>query len=52
VADVVLLFIIGAFFMLSIAYVKLCDRIIGPDAAPAPSEPASSPAATVGALEV
>jgi hypothetical protein len=31
VADIVFLLIIGAFFIVSIAYVKLCDRIIGPD---------------------
>jgi hypothetical protein len=35
VADVVFLLIIVAFFTLAIAYVKLCDRIIGPDASPA-----------------
>ncbi len=30
-ADVIFLVITAAFFALSVAYVKLCDRIIGPD---------------------
>jgi len=42
VADVVFLIITAAFFALAVAFVKLCDRIIGPDAAPASNEPASS----------
>ena len=46
-ADIVFLFITGAFFIVSIAYVKLCDRIIGPDASPAPNDPASTSGATV-----
>jgi hypothetical protein len=34
VADIIFIVITAAFFALSIAYVKLCDRIIGPDPTP------------------
>ena len=30
-ADLIFVVITAAFFALSVAYVKLCDRIIGPD---------------------
>jgi hypothetical protein len=31
VADIVFLLVTVAFFVLCVGYVKLCDRIIGPD---------------------
>jgi hypothetical protein len=34
VADVLFVVITIAFFVLCVGYVKLCDRIIGPDAQP------------------
>ena len=37
-ADVLFVVITIAFFVLCVGYVKVCDRIIGPDPA-APSEP-------------
>jgi hypothetical protein len=33
-ADLLFMLITAAFFALSVAYVKLCDRIIGPDPVP------------------
>jgi hypothetical protein len=38
VADVLFVVITIAFFVLCVGYVKVCDRIIGPDPV-APSEP-------------
>jgi hypothetical protein len=32
VADILFLLITAAFFAVSVGYVKLCDKIIGPDA--------------------
>jgi hypothetical protein len=37
VADLLFVVITIAFFVLCIAYVRVCDRIIGPDPAPTPA---------------
>jgi hypothetical protein len=47
VADLIFLVITVAFFALCVGYVRLCDRIIGPD--PATREPSGADA--VGQLE-
>lgn len=39
--DVVMLAVITAFFIVCLAYVRWCDRIIGPDPADAPDEDAA-----------
>jgi hypothetical protein len=39
VADLLFVVITIAFFVLCVAYVRACDRIIGPDPAAPPSEP-------------
>jgi hypothetical protein len=39
VADLLFVVITIAFFVLCVAYVRVCDRIIGPDPTPAPSAP-------------
>ena len=36
-SDVIVLALILAFFALCVAYVTLCDRIIGPDPEPSPT---------------
>jgi hypothetical protein len=36
--DVVMLAVIAAFFLVCLAYVRWCDRIIGPDPAETPGE--------------
>jgi hypothetical protein len=40
VADLLFVVITIAFFVLCVAYVRVCDRIIGPDPAPPSSTPA------------
>jgi hypothetical protein len=35
VTDLLFIAIVSAFFALCVGYVRLCDRIIGPDPAPA-----------------
>jgi hypothetical protein len=40
VADLLFVVITIAFFALCVGYVRLCDRIIGPDPAPSASTPA------------
>jgi hypothetical protein len=35
-ADVIFVGVIGAFFALCVAYIRWCDRVIGPDELPAP----------------
>jgi hypothetical protein len=40
VADLLFVVITVAFFVLCIGYVRVCDRIIGPDPTPTPSTPA------------
>ena len=47
-ADVVFVVIILAFFALCVGYVKVCDRIIGPD----PSGGEAAQAASADELEV
>lgn len=37
-ADLVMVVVIGVFFALAVAYVRLCDRVIGPD----PTDPNGS----------
>jgi len=39
VADLLFVVITIAFFVLCVAYVRMCDRIIGPDPAAPPVEP-------------
>ena len=39
-ADLLFVVITVAFFAVCVAYVRLCDRIIGPDPAPSASTPA------------
>jgi hypothetical protein len=39
VADLLFMVITIAFFAVCVAYVRLCDRIIGPDPAPTASAP-------------
>ena len=39
VADLLFVVITIAFFVLCVAYVRVCDRIIGPDPATPPAEP-------------
>jgi hypothetical protein len=46
VADLVFVVVVVAFFALCVAYVRLCDRIIGPDA------PGRGPAAATPADEL
>lgn len=41
--DVIVLITISAFFALCVAYVALCDRIIGPDPEPAADAAAKGP---------
>ena len=38
-ADLLFVVITIAFFVLCVAYVRVCDRIIGPDPATPPAEP-------------
>jgi hypothetical protein len=38
VADLLFVVITIAFFAICVAYVRVCDRIIGPDPAPPPPE--------------
>ena len=37
--------LVGGFFAVCVAYVALCDRIVGPDAVDAAAEPEPEPAA-------
>lgn len=44
--DVIVLILTVAFFAIAVAYVGLCDRIIGPD--PEPADPDADVAGTPG----
>ncbi len=39
--DLLLLLVLAAFFGLSLAFVRACERIIGPDVAETPAEPSA-----------
>lgn len=41
-ADLLFVVITVAFFLVCVAYVRVCDRIIGPDPAPTPAPPEES----------
>ncbi len=41
--DLLVVVVVGGFFAVCIAYVALCDRIVGPDAVDAEPEPESVP---------
>lgn len=48
-ADVLFVAVLIAFFAVAVAFVRACDRIIGPDTALTPVEPAKPEAERVAA---
>ena len=41
--DLLVVVLVGGFFAVCVAYVALCDRIVGPDAVDAESAPEQTP---------